>query len=134
MASIVLWGFTISALIAPEDVLKEASMWQSWVTQNFTWLYIGTQVRAPPPFVPPPFSLTGMLLMVMYVYYPYTPNIKAGPVKLSPNTGPSRETPKHTAGAASPVTFLAASREPKPRRRSALRLRTLFGLFMAGPA
>jgi len=43
MASIVLWGFTISALIAPEDVLKEASMWQSWVTQNFTWLYIGTQ-------------------------------------------------------------------------------------------
>uniref|UniRef100_A0A7S0X6I6 BCCT family transporter n=1 Tax=Mantoniella antarctica TaxID=81844 RepID=A0A7S0X6I6_9CHLO len=43
MASIVLWGFTISALIEPKEVLKEAQMWQSWVTQNFTWLYIGTQ-------------------------------------------------------------------------------------------
>mmetsp|Transcript_5261 Transcript_5261/g.13385 ORF Transcript_5261/g.13385 Transcript_5261/m.13385 type:complete len:807 (+) Transcript_5261:137-2557(+) len=43
MASIVLWGFTIAALIEPTDVLTEAKVWQSWVTQNFTWLYIGSQ-------------------------------------------------------------------------------------------
>jgi hypothetical protein len=45
MASIVLWGFTFAALIEPVEVLSEVKMWQSWVAQNFTWLYIGTQVR-----------------------------------------------------------------------------------------
>ena len=43
MAIFVLWGFSIAALVAPEDVLAEAKEWQSWVTQNFTWLYIGSQ-------------------------------------------------------------------------------------------
>lgn len=41
LASIVLWGFAIAALVEPEKVLAETKMWQSWVTQNFTWLYIG---------------------------------------------------------------------------------------------
>ena len=39
----VLWGFSISALVAPDDTLAQASKWKSWVTQNFAWLYIGTQ-------------------------------------------------------------------------------------------
>jgi choline-glycine betaine transporter len=39
----VLWGFSISALVAPDDTLAQAAKWQSWVTQNFAWLYIGTQ-------------------------------------------------------------------------------------------
>ena len=30
MAAVVLWGFTIAALVESEDVLKEATMWQSW--------------------------------------------------------------------------------------------------------
>ena len=36
MASVVLWGFSIAALVKPEKTLAEAKMWQSWVTQNFT--------------------------------------------------------------------------------------------------
>ena len=43
LAVIVLWGFSISALVAPHDTLAQAAKWQSWVTQNFAWLYIGTQ-------------------------------------------------------------------------------------------
>ena len=43
LAVIVLWGFSISALVAPDDTLAQAAKWQSWVTQNFAWLYIGTQ-------------------------------------------------------------------------------------------
>ena len=43
LAVVVLWGFSISALVAPDDTLAQAAKWQSWVTQNFAWLYIGTQ-------------------------------------------------------------------------------------------
>jgi len=43
MASVVLWGFAITAFVEPEGTKAEASLWQSWVTQNFTWLYIGSQ-------------------------------------------------------------------------------------------
>lgn len=52
LASIVLWSFVIGVLAAPSNedgankALKEFGMWQSWITQNFTWFYIGTQVRA----------------------------------------------------------------------------------------
>jgi hypothetical protein len=53
LASIVLWAFVIGVLAAPSNedganmALKEFGMWQSWITQNFTWFYIGTQVRPP---------------------------------------------------------------------------------------
>lgn len=43
LAVVVLWGFSIAAFLEPEQTLAEASKWQSWVTQNFSWLYIGTQ-------------------------------------------------------------------------------------------
>jgi len=43
MASAVLWSFIISALVEEDKAGAEYSKWQSWVTQNFTWLYIGTQ-------------------------------------------------------------------------------------------
>eukprot|EP00854_Cymbomonas_tetramitiformis_P017014 gene17014-20227_t len=43
MASVVLWGFAIACLIEPDDTLSEFKKWQVWITQNFTWLYIGTQ-------------------------------------------------------------------------------------------
>ena len=50
-SSIVLWAFVIGVLTSPDNAagknsaLAEFSMWQSWITQNFTWLYIGTQVQ-----------------------------------------------------------------------------------------
>ena len=49
-ASIILWAFVIGVLAAPDNdagsnkALVEFGTWQSWITQNFTWLYIGTQV------------------------------------------------------------------------------------------
>jgi choline-glycine betaine transporter len=51
MASLVLWAFVIYVAVSDETkdsgernpALVEFGKWQSWVTQNFTWLYIGTQ-------------------------------------------------------------------------------------------
>ena len=38
LAVVVLWGFSVACLVAPERVNEEAGQWQSWVTQNFSWL------------------------------------------------------------------------------------------------
>ena len=43
LAIVVLWGFTIAGLVEPADLYSEAGEWKTWVTQNFTWLYILTQ-------------------------------------------------------------------------------------------
>jgi choline-glycine betaine transporter len=43
LASAVLWGLVAFCINKGEDANEEFSKWQSWVTQNFTWLYIGTQ-------------------------------------------------------------------------------------------
>ena len=48
IASLVLWGFVGAVLIDEKetdhpDLNAEFSHWQSWITQNFTWLYILTQ-------------------------------------------------------------------------------------------
>ena len=48
LAIVVLWGFTIAGLVEPADLYSEAGEWKSWVTQNFTWLYIAAFVRLPP--------------------------------------------------------------------------------------
>jgi len=38
----VLWAFTIWC-ITDEKAIPEMKGWKTWVTENFTWLYIGTQ-------------------------------------------------------------------------------------------
>lgn len=43
LASIVLWVFVAVALDAPEKSQEKFGEAQSWVTQNFTWFYIGSQ-------------------------------------------------------------------------------------------
>ena len=43
LASVVLWGFIIWAMVGGDETTYEVGDWQSWVTINFTWLYIGTQ-------------------------------------------------------------------------------------------
>eukprot|EP00961_Rhodomonas_salina_P298693 3938301-Rhodomonas_salina.1 len=49
LATIVLWSFVIAVLTSPEDeaetnkALAEFAKWQSWISQNMSWLYIGTQ-------------------------------------------------------------------------------------------
>ena len=42
MAVIILWGFAI-ACIASDQAAVDFALGKSWVTQNFTWLYIVTQ-------------------------------------------------------------------------------------------
>ena len=39
----MLWGFIIWAMAGGSNTQSEVGDWQSWVTINFTWLYIGTQ-------------------------------------------------------------------------------------------
>jgi choline-glycine betaine transporter len=45
LAIIVLWGFGIWCIADGEtgDVGQNFALAQSWVTQNFSWFYIGTQ-------------------------------------------------------------------------------------------
>jgi len=43
MAMFVLWSFIIAALVKTDETLQEFGVWQSWIAQNFTWLYIGSQ-------------------------------------------------------------------------------------------
>ena len=49
LAVVVLWAFVIVGLVEPKDLLGEASEWKTWVSQNFTWLYIAAFVRTLPP-------------------------------------------------------------------------------------
>lgn len=46
---VVLWAFVIVGLVEPKDLLGEAAEWKTWVSQNFTWLYIAAFVRTLPP-------------------------------------------------------------------------------------
>ena len=43
LASIVLWSLVIYSIEQETEAQEEFGKWQSWVTQNFTWLYISTQ-------------------------------------------------------------------------------------------
>jgi len=43
LASIALWALVIYCINEGATASTEFGKWQSWVTQNFTWLYIGTQ-------------------------------------------------------------------------------------------
>ena len=43
LASLVLWALVIYCINEGESASAEFGEWQSWVTQNFTWLYIMTQ-------------------------------------------------------------------------------------------
>mmetsp|Transcript_5419 Transcript_5419/g.6237 ORF Transcript_5419/g.6237 Transcript_5419/m.6237 type:complete len:908 (-) Transcript_5419:199-2922(-) len=43
IASVMLWGFGIACLVDGDATYNEFKQWQTWITQNFTWLYIGTQ-------------------------------------------------------------------------------------------
>ena len=51
MASVVLWAFVVGVLASEKKdskengALQEFALWKTWITQNFTWLYIATQVQ-----------------------------------------------------------------------------------------
>ena len=37
-------GFAVWAMVKPEEANIEFAAWKTWVGNNFTWLYIGSQV------------------------------------------------------------------------------------------
>ena len=47
---LLILGFVTWAMVSPEQAGQEFTHWKSWVGLNFTWLYIGAQVRKRPDF------------------------------------------------------------------------------------
>lgn len=43
LSAIIIWGFVIWCMAKPAEALAELTTWKFWVTQKWTWLYIGTQ-------------------------------------------------------------------------------------------
>jgi choline-glycine betaine transporter len=39
----ILWGFTIYCIVDQAEARAKMSTWQTWVTDTFTWFYIGSQ-------------------------------------------------------------------------------------------
>ena len=66
-----LWGFTIYCLASPDEASAKMSTWQTWITDNFTWFYIGSRAAD---------------LILVYLYFAY------GKVKLGkPNEARVRQ-------------------------------------------
>ena len=42
-SALIIWGFVIWCIVQPEPAKTELSQWKLWITEKWTWLYIGTQ-------------------------------------------------------------------------------------------
>ena len=42
-SAIIIWGFVAWCIIQPEPAKTELAKWKLWITEKWTWLYIGTQ-------------------------------------------------------------------------------------------
>ena len=43
ISALVIWGFVVCCVLKPEFAKEQMAEWKSWITQTFTWMYIGTQ-------------------------------------------------------------------------------------------
>jgi len=43
VSALIIWGFVAWCMIEPEAANKRMGEWKTWITQTFTWMYIGTQ-------------------------------------------------------------------------------------------
>ena len=43
LSSVIIWAFSAWCMTYPTAARLELAKWTSWVTQKWTWLYIGTQ-------------------------------------------------------------------------------------------
>lgn len=43
LSAAVIWGFVIWCVVKSEVANDEMSLWKIWITEKFTWMYIGTQ-------------------------------------------------------------------------------------------
>lgn len=43
LSSFIIWGFVIWCIVESEAASLEMGRWKIWITEKFTWMYIGTQ-------------------------------------------------------------------------------------------
>ena len=43
VSAVIIWAFVIACIVKPKESLAEMKLWQTWITDKWTWLYIGTQ-------------------------------------------------------------------------------------------
>lgn len=43
LSAAVIWGFVIWCVVKSDVANAEMSLWKIWITEKFTWMYIGTQ-------------------------------------------------------------------------------------------
>lgn len=43
LSAIIIWSMVVWCIVYPEASLKQMSLWKDWITQTWTWFYIGTQ-------------------------------------------------------------------------------------------
>ena len=44
-SALIIWAFVIYCIVEPTEGKDSLGLAQSWVTEVWTWLYVGTQVR-----------------------------------------------------------------------------------------
>ena len=43
VSALIIWGFVVWFMTEPEVANTKMAEWKTWITQTFTWIYIGTQ-------------------------------------------------------------------------------------------
>lgn len=43
VSALIIWGFVAWCMIEPDVANKHMGEWKKWITESFTWMYIGTQ-------------------------------------------------------------------------------------------
>lgn len=43
VSALIIWGFVVWCMTVPEAANIRMKDWKTWITQTFTWMYIGTQ-------------------------------------------------------------------------------------------
>ena len=107
---IVLWAFVIVGLVEPKDLFGEANEWKTWVSQNFTWLYIAAFVRPQPanPKFPstvnpnPPARRVRFFRAATAVRPGATPHPRRAEGRIPPPARPSPNRPVRVVGSRSP--------------------------------
>lgn len=72
-SAIVIWGFVAWCIIQPDVAKTELSRAKSWVTDKWTWLYIGTQDM--------------LVVFIIYIFFSKYSHMKLGKPNEKPEFG-----------------------------------------------
>lgn len=42
-SAVIIWAFVVWCIVLPTESYNEIKTWKIWITEKWTWLYIGTQ-------------------------------------------------------------------------------------------